>query len=348
LNISVNTVEIHPYFAPFHASFFMEGLRTVFGPANVKYSARSFPNFKRSGFLKFIIRGKNERRFFVDEWDTPTFEQGGLDWCDVYAKRNIDPARMPSQHAERIVPAGPTFPVRFAAPGPALCAAIQTWMIAATRASSRYGGYAPSREHFASWYRQWSYGLPLSVYEPGVSRAGYVFFSSSIWKEDGETNQTRAHFIEACRSIPGLSFEGGFTPRSKGHVAGYQHVTVDRRYTHDEFIAKTKTSAVAFNNAAVERAFSWRLGESLALGKAIVSTPLERLVPAPLIHGEHIHFVEPSVDSMRSAVERICGDSLYRQRLERGARQYYLDHVSPSAAVKRMLAAAEQHTCVQQ
>jgi hypothetical protein len=337
----VSTVEIYPYFAPFHESFFLEGLRTVFGQANVTYSARAFPNFKRSGFLKFIIRGKHERRFFVDEWDTPSFEQGGLDWCDVYAKRNIDPARMPSQHAERVVPAGPTFPVRFAAPGPALYAAIQTWLIAAARPASRYRGYAQSKEHFASWYRQWSYGLPLAVYQPGVSRSDYVFFSSSIWKEDSETNQTRARFIEACRSIPGLTFEGGFTPRSSGQVEGYQHLTIDRRYEHEEFIARTKASAVAFNNAAVERAFSWRLGESLALGKAIVSTPLERLVPAPLIHGQHVHFVESSVESIRNAVEQICGDSAYRQRLERGARQYYVDHVSPSAAIKRMLAAAE-------
>src|SRR6185295_6862238 len=155
------------------------------------------------------------------------------------------------------------------------------------------------KEHFASWYRQWSYGLPLSAYQPGSSRSDYVFFSSSIWKEDGQTNQMRALFIEACRAIKGLTVEGGFTPRSAADIKGYEHLTVDRRYTHEEFIAKTKVSAVAFNNPAVERAFSWRLGESLALGKAIISTPLERLMPAPLVHGTHIHMVEPSLESMK-------------------------------------------------
>ncbi len=337
----MTTVEVHPYFASFHQSFFLEGLRSVFGPANIIYSARRFPAFKRSGFLKFIVRGETERRFFVDEWDSPTYEEGGLAWCDVYAKRNIDPARMPHQHAGRVVPAGPTFPLRFAAPLPAAYSAVQTWLLAAMRAGTRYNGYARSKEHFAGWYRQWSYGLPESVYEPGVSRPDYVFFSSSIWKEDGETNQTRALFIEACQSVDGVTLEGGFTPRSAGAVHGYEHLTVGRRYTHQEFIEKTRVSAVAFNNPAVERAFSWRLGESLALGKAIISTPLERLVPAPLVHGEHIHFVEPSRDAMKDAIEKICRDDAYRHRLEQNARQYYLEHVAPSAAVRRVLAAAE-------
>lgn len=338
--MAARTVEIHPYFAPFHASFFIAGLGAVFGTANLKYSGQHFPKFNRSGFLKFIIGGPKACRVFVDEWDTPSFEESGLAWCDVYAKRNIDPTRLPGQHAGKVIPAGPTFPVRFAGPMPALHDAIKTWMLA-TRTSTSYSGYARSKEHFASWYRQLSYGLPLSVYEPGLSRPDYIFFSSSIWKEDGETNRTRALFIEACRSAAGVTLEGGFTPRSAGDVHGYEHLTINRRFTHAEFIEKTKASAVAFNNPAVERAFSWRLGESLALGKAIVSTPLERLVPSPLIHGEHIHLVEPSFEAMRGAVEKICGDDAYRRRLEQGARQYYLDYLSPSATVKRVLAAAE-------
>ena len=338
----MSTVDVYPYFAPFHQSFYLEGLRSVFGAANVRYSARNFPKFKRSGFLKFIVRGgRTERRFFIDEWDSPSFEMGGLEWCDVYAKRNIDPARMPAAHAQKVVPAGPTFPLRFAAPVPAIYDAFKTWLMAATSARNSYSGYARSKEHFASWYRQWSYGLPLDAYQPGVSRPDYVFFSASIWKEDDETNRTRALFLEACRSVEGVTLEGGFTPRTSAPVPGYEHLTVSRRYTHAEFIERTKESAVAFNNAAVERAFSWRLGESLALGKAIISTPLERLVPAPLVHGEHIHFVEPTAESMREAVRAICGNDSYRQKLEQRAREYYLEHVSPSAAVKRVLAIAE-------
>jgi len=100
---------------------------------------------------------------------------------------------------------------------------------------------------------------------------------------------------------------------------------MDKRYTHTEFIQKTKASAVVFITPAVARCLSWRLGEYLALGKAIVATPIERLLPAPLIHGKHIHYVEASLESIKNAVQLICQDDAYRRKLEQGAREYYLE-----------------------
>ena len=55
----------------------------------------------------------------------------------------------------------------------------------------------------------------------------------------------------------------------------------------------------------------WDLGEYLALGKAIISTPLFNDLPAPLTHGINIHFVENDVDSIKEAVSYIIANPDY-------------------------------------
>lgn len=338
----MNTVLVFPHFCPLNQSFFLEGLRTVFGARHILYSTRGFPVFKRSGHLKCIVHGSRESRLFIDHWDSPVFDDEGLAWSDVYAKRNIDPDRIPTPQSRKIIATGPSFPLRIDDSAASLYDALKTWILSAQVAPSGRFDYAKTKEHFAGWYRQTRYGLEHDAYTPGTSKSDYVFFSSSIWKYEADTNRVRAHFIEACRSLGDVQFEGGFTPRSANDVRGFEHLTVGRRYSHDEFLGKTKVSAVVFNNPAVERAFSWRLGEALALGKAIISTPLERLVPAPLVHGEHIHFVDPTFESIQAAVRQLCENEGYRRKLEQGARQYYLDHVSPAAAIRRAVLTAEQ------
>jgi glycosyltransferase involved in cell wall biosynthesis len=124
-------------------------------------------------------------------------------------------------------------------------------------------------------------------------------------------------------------------------VPGYEHLVVSTPCDHAQYIRKTQSSTVVFNTPAVLRCHGWKLAEFLALGKAIISTPLERLLPAPLEMGRDIHYVDPvSVDSIRDAVERIRGDDAYRRHLEEGARQYYVKYLQPAAVIRRILSAA--------
>ena len=53
------------------------------------------------------------------------------------------------------------------------------------------------------------------------------------------------------------------------------------------------------NTPGVSGCLGWKLGEYLALGKAIISTPIQRQLLADLEHGTHIHVVDGSEDSMR-------------------------------------------------
>jgi glycosyltransferase involved in cell wall biosynthesis len=102
-------------------------------------------------------------------------------------------------------------------------------------------------------------------------------------------------------------------------------------------LEKTKSSALVFFTPAVWHSHTFKLAEYLALGKAIISTPIVRELPAPLVHGCHIHYVDGSLDSMRAAIQLLLDDHDYRKHLERNAYDYYSSFLSPKRVIERLL-----------
>jgi hypothetical protein len=330
----MKAVTIYPCFDVFNQSFYLNCLVEVFGARNIHFTTEGFPTFKSSGSLKAIIQdGEQRTRIFVDHWDLPIFDEEALEWCNVYAKRNIDPNSIPAKYADKIVPAGPSFPVRACNAGLGAYYAFSTfWQ--SYRGSLLRGGPTGERTrlHFTNWCRQLITRLNVDTYKPGRSSSDYVFFCCSLWKRDGAANDARATFIRACKSMPGMTFEGGFARRDDIDV--HKDLMVDKWYTQRQFVKKTIASVVVFNNPAVSSCHSWRLGEYLALGKAIISLPIKRMLPASLVHGQHIHYVDQSIDSIGKAIQVISRDAAYKDQLEKGAREYYMRYLSPAAIVE--------------
>lgn len=331
----IHSVDIYPYFDAFNQSFFLHCLETVFGSRRLRFTKHGFPRFRNSGSLKAIIRGKQATRVFIDHWDLPLFDTEGLEWCDVYAKRNIDPDAIPQAFVDKIVPAGPSFPVRMRSLPRTVSGAVFTFFASSGASIIRNPPtLRGAREHFANWLGQYVHRPSPQAYRPGRSSPDYVFFIGTLWKKDPAANSARANFIRACKSIPGLRFEGGFARRAG--FDEYADVMVDAWYSQEQYLEKTSASAVVFNNPAVSHCHSWRLGEALALGKAIVSLPPERLLPETLTHGENVHLVELSFDSMREAVQRLTHDDAYRARLEAGSIDYYRRRLTPRPVIERV------------
>jgi hypothetical protein len=333
MNARSGSVAIYPSFFAINYSPYVVGLAEIFGARALVFTPRGFPVFPQH-CLAFVA--PSGAKVFIDaqDWFVPI--DAGLEWADLYAKVNLDPAHIPAAYAAKVVAAGPSFPVKMAGRIQAIWRAVRNYQMA--RAAMK-----DTRRHFGNWREAYRWALPERGYRPGVSSPAYAFFGGSIWKDEPECNEYRRRFIEACRSLDWLEFEGGFAPRHRRDVAGLEAYTADRRCGHAEWIAKSQRSAIVFNTPAVYGALAWKLPEFLALGKAIISTPLARSLSAPLVHGEHIHFVEGSVESIREAISRICQDDPYRKRLEQGARAYYEQHLQPARAVSRIIRLAEQH-----
>ncbi len=217
-------------------------------------------------------------------------------------------------------------------------------MAAAARSLSTFlacrGRVSGPRRHFSGYVAQWRYRLPEEAYVPGESAQDYVFFASRLWAKEPETNQQRANFVRACRSIQGLTTEGGFVPRRTRDVPGFDDVTVGRTYSLREYLDRVQRSCVAFNTPAVAGCHGWKLAEFLALGKAIISTPISRALPATLEHRVHVHLVDGSVRSIVDALKEIRSDEAYRRHLEYNARSYYREYLSPEKVIEKILGIA--------
>ena len=325
-------VVIDPYFDAYYCSFYLAGIAEVFGTRAARFSHDGFPSMRRPHSLALVLQ-PGGRKIFIDTQDSSAYYDDALSWCDVYAKINVDPAMISDGARSKILAIGPSFGIRLWGPVQAVRRAIGNW----GKCRSEFDGYRSYREYFANYWRQYRYRLPLAVYSPEPSRGNYIFFVSALWKQERECNEYRANFVAASRSVPGLEFEGGFAPRRPDDIRGFETLAVKRRYALDEYLGRLKRSLVAFNTPAVYGCLGWKLAEYLALGKAIISTRLNRSLPAPLEHGKHIHFVDGSFDEIKEAVKLLSEDHAYRRLLEKNARDYFLEYCAPARCIERIV-----------
>lgn len=338
----MDSVYVYPAFNARYYSLYIEGLYRVFGRRRLKFTSQGFPSFG-SDCLAIRVRpddGGAERKIYIHSNDQPDLDSKGLAWCDVFGKVNLDRDQIPVEVGAKVLALGPTFAVRVWGPVLAELQGVANYF----RTRPNCGSF---RTHIANYRGQYASRFPEGAYRPSAARRGYIFYNAALWEREPENNGLRARFIEACRSLENIRFEGGLSPRVS--VRGDPNFRparfepyFSRRYTPREYLDRTRASIVVLNNPAYVDCHSWRLAEYLAMGKAIISTPIVRAVPAPLVQGTHIHYVDGSVESFRSAILRISSDEEYRLHLEENAREYYEEYLAPESVVRRVLFRVER------
>lgn len=317
---------------------YIQGLKEAFGSSQVLYSTRPFHSLPHNSarwdfdhFMAFHV-APDDLRFVIDYGDKLEFNLAALEWCDVYAKVNLNAAEQKSQPAhlvQKIVQIGPSFGVNnyFTSELYALC--LINWTKAA-----RLGSSVSFRE-FLTGYNWTRIREPESTYEPMSSDPNFVFHVSRYYRNQnhGEyANAARSIFMRAAKEDPEIEFRGGLVGVSPGD-AEFSDVSSDRSYTSREYLQLTCRSALVFNTPAAWGCHGWKLGEYLALGKAIVSTPFYNEVPPGIKHAENVHIVE-DLSKMAVEVQRILADGAYRKHLERNARRHYDEYLAPSRVIE--------------
>jgi hypothetical protein len=147
----------------------------------------------------------------------------------------------------------------------------------------------------------------------------------------------RYSFIKEVKSINEINFEGGFYAHPNNpEYEKYKDVSFQERYSECDYVKKTKESIFVFNTPAVHNCHGWKLGEFLAMGKAIISTRLSNELPVLLQHGKHIHYVKNEKE-LKQALLLLLNDVNYRNRLESGAKSYYEKYASPQAVISNII-----------
>ena len=317
-------IHIYPISNCFYYSYYLEALTKLGKP--IKYSVDGFPHFHQH-CLAFII---DDKKVYISAGDGPGFNEIGLEWCDIYAKVNIQNDSIPAEYNFKVLPVGPSFGIQYLSGFQTLLNSWVTFVKSSNRQIS-------PRDHFANYYRQWRYRLPIQYFKPRKVDTSYIFHASTLWTKEKLTNVHRANFIEVASKTQDIRFEGGFSPGKVHLVEGFDHLIMKEKLTFSNYLEKTKRSFVVFNTPTVQGCLGWKLGEYLALGKAIISTPLENMLPSPLVHGEHIHYVGGSKESIKKAINIIQEDKTYRESLEQHARKYYKKYISPESVITRIL-----------
>ena len=316
-------VVAHERFRPGYSGYFLQGLEDLADSVSFADLGLTAEQARR------VLAAEVDGRRFAFDGDDLTWQ---ADWFGDFVavgQANIDGSsldRFPT------IPLGPTFNIT---PRDPRSAVGRRYRLLTRPRGAKERVKAMLGKN--SYYR---HRATIDAYHPADADPGYLFFTAWAWAKHPEVNPPRARFIQAARTIPGIRFEGGFAYRRRENPVS-DDLGAGRVYSHASYLDRLSRSVVAFNNPAVHGCLGWKLGEYLALGKAIVSLPLgDRVLPAPLVHGEQIHFVEDDVEAMREAVCTIASDAAYRRHLERGARSWFDDHLTPERVVSRVIGAA--------
>lgn len=336
-----------------YGSFYVEGLKIIFGNKNVSFSNKYFNDGYSVGWnIRFVIVSKNseKKKYFIHTNDTYVIDKNMYDWCDVYGHVNANFKHLPKEEYPKVVSLVPSFGINIFGKYESIYVALITLLKSYKTILGRteWNKYKEKSEvsilknvkhHFGRIIKNNRNRPKYSDYSKEVEvRDNYVFFQSTLWysdehnQNDEKVNKRRLDFIRAVKQNNAIEFEGGLLADSTSSIEKFKDVVTFTRLSMSEWLTKTKESMVVFNTPAFWDCHGWKLGEYLALGKCIISTPLSNDLPAPLEHGKQIHYVN-SYEDMCEAVEYIRRNPDYRVKLENGAREYWDKYGTPIKAL---------------
>lgn len=347
-------IVIDPSSRILYASYYVKGLYEIFGKKSVSFSAKYFKDLQRySGQYTFehyfayvvIAADKSITKIVIDFCDPPDINVKAYEWCDRYAKVNYNVTLTDKRFTEKIVSIPPGFGIRIWNKWDTFYYSLSNLV------KCRLLPLVSFRRFFQDYYLQYKRPglqayLDVKSYDAEqVHSKPYVYMIATLWEANGEeTNLQRKRFVERCKDL-GYNFEGGFFASPDHPKYGeYKKFILSQRYSAKSYLQKTKRSKIVFNTPAVHNCHGWKLGEYLAMGKAILSTPLSNNLPGNIEHAKNIHIVS-NTSELNAAITLLLNDPDYRSQLGRNASIYYASFCSPAAVIRNI--SKENHSSFQ-
>lgn len=321
-----------------YMSFYIKGLEEMFGRESVVFNHKAFDELpseeRHTRTMRFIIKtGSSERRYTIDTNDSHRVNEVLYQWCDAYGSVNANFSKTPEALQKKLISLCPSFAIQYTHPIHAIVPTLNGLLHTQRN----------KRKYLGCWKRTMQRPR-LEAYTMQEPREGYVFHLSTLWqsdewnRNDEGVNLRRALFIRACKALGAeMTFEGGLVTSRTGDSIAQFTDCLSKRLPADECLQKTKESTFVFNTPAYWNCHGWKLGEYMALGKAILSTPLSNDLPSPLVEGEHIHYVDvTSPTALDDAIRLLLNDKAYRKHLENNIHRYWCDYGTPQASLRLM------------
>jgi hypothetical protein len=343
----VKAVYLDPRCMINYASYYIYGFGQLLGKDKCHFEMKRFQdlypyNYEnyRKGIAVLIQNEDNSKhRIYIDFSDTNQIDRRLKNWADVYAKINL-PHNSPENDLFSI---GPSFGISLWNPCISVLMAVTNFLKGRNKCQKDVSFKYFIRDYLYLNFRR----KQLSNYLSSKSEDDYCFSLSTLWYDDGTdqtTNTYRGWFVEEASNLY-PKFDGGFFyingaekqyPKYTEYLKKYQGLLIDKRISMTEYLTKIKKSAVVFNTPSVLGCHGWKLGEYLAMGKAIISTPLTNVMPGDF--KKDINYIEvKSRQDIHDAIIYFRDNPHKRMEMEKKNKQYYDDYLSPVSVVKRIL-----------
>lgn len=337
-------VIIYPHLDPYYSSFYIYGMEQLFGKKNISYSTKGFENLPDdiwSVYLCFIIINDvgNITRYVIDSNDYNTVKSGMYEWCDVYGHCNANFELYPKDKYTKLVSLCPSFGIK-------CWGVVETFYRLITNLCKLHFQAKPSVKRLVGRYVKQLLREPYTAYiNNQLIKENYIFFCSTLWYNNTEVNndeglnRVRTVFIDACRSVQNVIFEGGLVPRRRSYKQKHKFLQyLTKPVSHKDYLKKIKNSVLVFNTPAFWNCHGWKLGEYMALGKCVVSTSLSNNLPTPIddefVLNNYMCFVELNEKDIYKTVQYIISHPEYQQKLSMNLLKYWKEYGTPIASLR--------------
>lgn len=347
---NVNIIFVDPRCKINYASFYIYGIRCVFPKAKIKWKCFDDLNIStdeqtRVGFaIKLLFNNTTIYNIYIDYGDWNTIEESYYKWSNIYAKINLRPT---DKNREKVIAIGPSFGIKLWNPFKTILLGIYHYRLIKNSSIEFHKTF----QQFISSYlymllRRKSYNF---YHKFGKERNDYVFSLHTLWYDDltyNTTNMLRGQFIRLCqKNIP--IFEGGFYyinsqdvlnefPKYADYKNRYSDIIIERRISMRKYYNNLSKSLFVFNTPSVCGCHGWKLAEYLCAGKAIISTPLNNLMPDVFLNGrEYIEVT--SNEELYKAILNLRDNKSRVQELKKHAYDYFNNSLSPESVIKKIV-----------
>ena len=259
----------------------------------------------------------------ADYWELPL-----LEWCDVYAKRNMNPRHTTAlQH--KIIPFGLNYMCRSRRGLVAALAAIAGAWPRVSKAKLKEIYCILATPHWKFF-----------EHRPEQPVDNTILFQTRVWElheapDDEAINEQRISLLRALKREFGGRVVGGLVPTPYASKT-YPDLITNQPCRMPQYIRWSKRPLIGIYSRGLFGAIAAKMAEYLAASKCIVSEPIDNQLPVPL---DHISVYRSECECLE-ACDRLLSDASLAQYQRQQSWKYYEAHVAPPAHMAELLASA--------
>ena len=296
-------------------------------------------DYRRGSAWIIDLNDGRRKKLYIDSNDSNDIHERFYDWSDVYAKINL---RQEDLTRGKVLPIGPSFGVSIWNPATTMCKAIYNrirWC----------DGY---KEKWKSYLRDYAYLFVRRAKYPSYNiecaeDREYMFVLNTLWYDEGtydSTNRLRGVYAKTCKELfP--TFEGGFfyipnveyeVPKYREYLDDYKDMLIKKRISMREYMRRIERASFVFNTPSVCGCHGWKMAEYLAMGKAMISTHINNVMPGEFVPGKH--YIEANTDEeIYNAVKLLKDNPQIISELKNNSTKYFNEYLAPTAVIGRIV-----------